>query len=870
MEDIRMAADVLRTVYDRTQGRDGFVSLEVSPYLAFDTAATMAEARRLHAAVSRPNVMIKVPGTPAGVPAIKQLVGQGINVNVTLLFSNAAYEAVADAYMAGVEELLARGGDPTRVASVASFFVSRIDSMVDAMLQSRIEEAKSADEKTKLKALQGKVAIANAKMAYQIYKKLVAGPRWQSLARRGARPQRLLWASTSTKNPAYRDVVYVEELIGADTVDTMPAQTLTAFREHGRVRPSLEEDLEGARAVLASLEEHDISLENVTARLLDDAVKLFADPFDKLLGAIERRRVKHLGGELDTQTVALPVELASSVRAASEEWRASGKVRRLWQRDPSLWTGQDEGGWMGWLDIVEDTLARGSELESLAKDVQAGGFAHVVLMGMGGSSLAPEVLASGFGAVRGWPELLVLDSTDPGQVATLEKKLDLKRTLFIVASKSGTTLEPNLFKDYFLSRVKEAVGEKEAGKRFVAITDPSSKMQHVAEADGFRRVLLGRASIGGRYSALSCFGMAPAAAAGIDVRRLLTRAALMVRSCAGSVPPEENPGVTLGLVLGVLAKTGRDKLTILTSPGLAGFGAWLEQLVAESTGKSGKGIVPVDQEWLAPPSAYGNDRVFVHLRLGAEVDAAQDAALAALEKAGQPVVRICVKDAYAIGQEFFRWEIATAVAGSVIGIHPFDQPDVEASKVVTRKLTAEYEKAGALPPETPALKSEGLWLYTDSKNAAVLSRMAGTDRTLAGWLRAHLSRIQPGDYFGLLAYLEMNEWHEVQLQAFRHAVRDAKKVATCLGFGPRFLHSTGQAYKGGPNTGVFLQVTCDDARDVQVPGRGYSFGAVKAAQARGDFDVLAERGRRLLRVHLGADVQAGLTTLQAALETALA
>jgi transaldolase/glucose-6-phosphate isomerase len=488
---------------------------------------------------------------------------------------------------------------------------------------------------------------------------------------------------------------------------------------------------------------------------------------------------------------------------------------------------------------------------------------------MGGSSLGPEVLKMTFGTVAGFPELHVLDSTDPAQVQTFEGKVNLAKTVCIVSSKSGSTLEPNIFQQYFFERVKQTVGEAAVGQHFIAITDPGSKMQQVAEEHGFRRIFFGWPSIGGRYSVLSDFGMVPAAIMGLDVQRFLDQTEYMVHSCAACVPPADNPGVVLGTIMGVLTNHGRDKVTLITSPGIWDFGAWLEQLLAESTGKDGKGLIPVDQEPLGAPGVYGKDRLFVYTRLANGADPAQDAAVQALEAAGQPVVRITVNDPYQLGEEMFRWEIATAVAGAIIGINAFNQPDVEASKIATRRLTSEYEKSGALPLETPILEADGIKLFTDGKNAAVLARSAGGAKTLAAYLKAHFNRLGAGDYCCISAYVEMNDAHQKPLQTLRQAVRDAKHVATCLGYGPRFLHSTGQAYKGGPNSGVFVQITCDDATDVPVPGRQYTFGVVKAAQARGDFEVLVERDRRALRVHLGRNVAAGLATLQQAINQAL-
>lgn len=566
---------------------------------------------------------------------------------------------------------------------------------------------------------------------------------------------------------------------------------------------------------------------------------------------------------------SLPETLASTVKATIAEWQSGGKMKRLWDRDSSLWTGSDESNWLGWLDIVDEQLAQHDQLQKVAKEVQTRQFEDVLLLGMGGSSLCPEVLRMTFGRIPHFPTLHVLDSTDPAQVKSFEHQIDIPKTLFIVSSKSGSTLEPNIFKQYFFERTRQSVGANKAGSHFIAVTDPGSKMQQVAESDRFLHIFFGRPSIGGRYSALSNFGMVPAAVMGLDTRKFLSRAAEMQKACGPSVSVEENPGAVLGIILGSAAVAGRDKVTIITSPGIWDLGAWLEQLLAESTGKIGKGIIPVDREALGSPEVYGSDRVFAYMRLETAVDARQEAKVEALEKAGQPVVRITMPDIYDLGAEFFRWEIATAVAGSIIGINAFNQPDVEASKVATRNLTSEYEKTGSLPAEKPILEDSGVKLYTDEKNAAELAKLAGSDRSLAGYLKAHLSRIKAGDYFAVLGYIQMNAEHEESLQKVRLSVRDKKRVATCLGFGPRFLHSTGQAYKGGPNSGVFLQITCDDSVELPVPGQKYTFGVVKAAQARGDFQVLAERGRRALRVHLGSNLKAGLATLQAAVQKGL-
>jgi transaldolase/glucose-6-phosphate isomerase len=869
VRDIQEAADALRPVYDETAKRDGYVSLEVAPDLADDTAGTLEEARRLWQAVGRKNLMIKVPATRAGIPAVRQLIAEGINVNVTLLFSRDVYEQVAEAYIAGLEALVARRGDPSGVASVASFFISRIDTAIDALAAARLEATSDVEPRALLSRLPGKVAIANARLTYQRYLELFHGARWQVLADSGAQTQRLLWASTGTKNGSYRDVLYVEELIGPDTVNTIPPQTLDAFRDHGRPRASLTEDVDDAFDTIDDLARLGISLSEVTDRLLADGVQLFSDAFAKLLAAVEQQSQGMRPKPIDRLSYALPGPLMAQVTASLDAWRAEGKIGRLWGRDASLWTGRDEAQWLGWLGITNGQLAHIERLTKVRDVARSAGCSHVLLLGMGGSSLCPEVMRKTFGTLSGFPQLHVLDSTDPAQVKTFEDRVDLTHTLVIVSSKSGSTLEPNILQQYFYDRVARLLGHEEAGRRFLAITDPGSKMQQVAERRGFRHVFFGWPTIGGRYSALSDFGLVPAAIMGVDVATLLDRTDEMVCACMPSVPIEENPGVALGTILGIATdRFGHDKMTIVASPGISGLGAWLEQLVAESAGKNGKGVIPIDLEPPGRLAAYGKDRLFVYLRLQSAPDLSQDAFVSELERAGHPVVRVALNDPYDLGQAFFLWEMATAVAGSILGIHPFDQPDVEASKIATRKLTGAYAERGAFPGEAPIFTADGIQLFTDEANAVELASLLDGNHTLAGYLEAHLSRLKPGDYFALLAYTEMNDAHERTLQAIRRGIRDAKHVATCLEFGPRFLHSTGQAYKGGPNRGVFLQITCDDAQDVAVPGEKYTFGVVKTAQARGDFEVLLERRRRALRVHLGRDVGAGLARLLEAMQEA--
>ena len=567
---------------------------------------------------------------------------------------------------------------------------------------------------------------------------------------------------------------------------------------------------------------------------------------------------------LNSQTHSVNPKLAHAVSAALENWDREDKTARLWSGDTSLWTGSDENRWLGWLSLADDP-GPSARLKQIVREIRREKLSHLLLLGMGGSSLFPEVLAATFGKQQGYPELHVLDSTDPAQILRFESRLDLSQTLFIVSSKSGSTLEPDILKQYFFERAKQALGESEAGRRFVAITDPGSKLQETAEKEGFRSIFPGEPAVGGRYSALSNFGRVPAALMGVDVAQFVHRARSMVQACKPQRPAHRNPGVVLGVILGTLAKAGRDKLTLIASPEISGMGAWLEQLLAESTGKDGKGIVPVEGEPVGPPGVYGEDRLFLHLRLDSSRDRTREQAVRDLKRSGHSVIQISMADRYDLGQEVFRWEMATAVAGSLLEINPFNQPDVEASKTAARDLTRRYERESSFPREAAFFSQGGISLLADEENCRLLSRAAGADPTAASILRAHLERLSPGDYFAILAYLEMSPLHQRLLQGLRRQVRDRFGVATCLGFGPRFLHSTGQAYKGGPDSGVFLQVTGGDPPDLPVPGRKYTFGAVKAAQAGGDFQVLSRRGRRALRVHLSAPLENSLRQLDRAL-----
>ncbi|HTV74806.1 MAG TPA: bifunctional transaldolase/phosoglucose isomerase [Candidatus Acidoferrales bacterium] len=871
IQDIRSAADAFRPLYESTHGADGFVSLEVSPLLAHDTAGTIASAKRLWAAVDRPNVMIKIPGTPEGVPAITEVIGSGINVNVTLIFAVDAYEATAQAYIAGLELLAQRGGSVDRIASVNSVFVSRIDTAVDKLLQEKVGHGEP------LQALMGKTGLANLKMIYQAFKKLFGTERFAALRAKGAHVQRPLWASTGTKNPAYSDLLYVENTVGKETVNTVPPATLEALLDHLHVRrDSIEEDLDGAHSVLAEIAKAQISLYDVTQKLQADGVKSFADSYNAMLKAIEykieqlrQRRSPRV--EIDLAKAQIPLDAAIASLAQNNF------LQKLWSRDPSAWSADATHAEiikhaLGWLDFPEHVLEQADDLTGFAKEC-AKRFDHVVVLGMGGSSLAPDVLRATFGKVDGFPQLHVLDSSDPAQVKTLENALDLTRSLFIVASKSGTTTEPDAFMRYFFERVQKVGGAQNAGQQFIAITDPATALVEHATRLGFRRIFLNDPDIGGRYSALSFFGMVPAALAGYDVKLLLDRGIGGLHSNARTTPVEQSDGVRFGAAIGTLAKRGRDKLTIVAHPSLAAYGTWCEQLIAESTGKSGVGIVPIEGETLGLPHEYSDDRLFVYvgegLPPGPHITGQMDAATIALRletlaSAGHPVIRLSMNDVYDIGEQFALWEIATATAGAVLGIDPFDQPNVQESKDNTKRLLAEYAKSGAF--SEPAAR-----LRTPSAQVIPLAGSAGLSLgdDLGSALAAVVSQVRPGDYIAITAYIEMNHEHQIALREIRLKLRNALRTATTIGFGPRFLHSTGQLHKGGPPTGVFLQLTADPAIDLPIPGM-VSFKTLERAQALGDFESLDKRGRRGVRLHLTAPLDQALEALSTAVDDAVA
>ncbi|HEX4405790.1 MAG TPA: bifunctional transaldolase/phosoglucose isomerase [Polyangia bacterium] len=856
VEDIRGACDLLLPVYDRSNGVDGRVSLEVLPALAANTEQTVSEGLRLAHLVGRPNVMIKVPATPEGIPAIRALTAQGVSVNVTLIFSLLQYEEVIEAYLSGLEERVSAGGKLEGQTSVASFFVSRVDAVCDKQLADKAK-AGPADVTKRAEALMGKIAIANAKMAYEIYEGIVAGARWKALVAKGASPQRLLWASTGTKDPKYADTMYLDALIGADTVNTVPPATLTAFMNHGNVSPTLSTGYEEAHAAVAELAALGIDLSRVCHGLLDDGVKSFTASMATLIGAVTARRAALLEKTAGRQRAVLPAPLAEAVEAEVLRLSQAGAPQRLWDGDPTLFTA-DAGhetsiktrlGWLRSPALMKTKLA---ELSAFAAEVRGAGFTDAVLLGMGGSSLAPEVLGAVFAGnanamkSNGGLRLHVLDNTDPAAVLAVDKLVEGKKTLFIVASKSGGTIEIQSFERHFWQKtLAQCEGDvARAGGHFVAITDPATRLGQLAEEKKYRRVFVNPADIGGRYSALSYFGLVPGALLGADVPGLVATSGEMAAASSPVVPAPDAAALRLGVIMGVAAKNRRDKLTIVASPELASLGSWIEQLVAESTGKEGKGVVPVDLEPLGAPADYGDDRLFVYIRLG-EGDAAQSRAVGALEQAGHPVVYLTLESRAALGRELFRWEVATAIAGVVLGVNPFDEPNVTEAKLATSALLAAYAKDAKLP------------------QAEDVCGPGDVER-----LRALLSTAPPQDYVALCAYFTRTDARDALLTKVRVAIRARAKNATTVGYGPRFLHSTGQLHKGGANTGVFLQLTADAPKDLPIPGEPYTFATLRNAQALGDLQVLRRRSRRALRVNLGADIDAGLAALLSTIEKA--
>ncbi len=845
IRDIQDACDTFAPVYMAQGGRDGFVSLEVSPLLAHNTAETIAMAKDLWARVARPNLMVKIPGTAEGLPAIEECTYAGLNINVTLVFSIEMYEKAARAYIRGIERRIAEGLPVESINSVNSVFVSRIDTAVDKLLQARIDKGEK-----NLENLLGKAGVAGLKITYEKYREIFHGEAFAKCRAAGAAVQRPLWASTSTKNPRYYDLMYVESVVAPETINTMPDATLAALLDHGKIAPNtIEQGLQEAHATFRALHDVKISLFDVTRKLQIDGVSLFSDAYTALLGAIVYKQKQLASG---SERVAL------SLGAVRSHYDTA--LEKLAREDflKNLWTRREHPHVLGWLDVPQRSLESSPELLSCADELRSA-FDFAVVCGMGGSSLAPDILAETFGKIDRFPRLLVLDSTDPQQIAELEAAIHLPRTLFIISSKSGTTTEPNAFYAYFHAKVSKAVGATNAGRHFVAISDPGTPLFEEARRAHFRTCFQGDPDIGGRYSALSAFGMAPAAIAGYNVTLLLDRGLGAMHANDRNVDPRKVPGIRLGAAIGGFALSGRNKLTIVTHPAVRAFGAWAEQLVAESTGKNGRGIVPVEGERLGEPENYGDDRLFVYV--GATLpdpERGTEERLQALERAGHPIVRLAMNDAYDLGEQFYLWEVAIAAAGSLLQIDAFDQPNVQESKDNTKALLERFARTGRIDEPVPSTGGPDF-------DVTFLSGSAG-----AAQLRDVFLQVRPGDYVAITAYVARNRAHAALLDEIRLDVRDALRVATTVGFGPRFLHSTGQLHKGGPPTVVMLQITAQEPSDPTIPGMNVGFRTLLAAQALGDWQSLDKRGRRGARVHLRGDIPEGLRALKVVVSEALA
>lgn len=818
IEDIRAACDAFAPLYEESNGGDGFVSIEVSPDLAHDTEKTIAQAEQLWVRVARPNLMVKIPATKEGIPAIRKTIAAGLNINITLIFSLTRYAEVMEAYLSGLEERAAAGHPIDHIASVASFFVSRVDTKIDPKLSDG-------------SPLKGKAAIANAKLAYDEYHKTFAGRRWENLKVKGARVQRPLWASTSTKNPAYPDTIYMDSLIGPETVNTVPPATLEAFRDHGVAAMTLSRDVDKAQEEIAQLEAVGISMDVVTQELEDEGVKAFAEAFAQLLATIDERR-KNAASSLG------PIADSVSKRIALLE--ADSVPARLWKHDPTLWaSNKDTAGQhevtirMGWLDSTDKARKKLKEYQSFSDEIIKEKIERVLVLGMGGSSLTAEVFSSLLAAagIEGSLSLAILDSTNPTQVALAAEQYPPDKSLYIVASKSGGTAEVMAAFDYFWKL------SKQDGSRFIATTDPNTSLEALARKRNFRKIFSADEFVGGRYSALTDFGLVPAALLGMDLNQLLDRADWMKSQCGEHIPAARNPGLALGAVIGESALGGRDKLTVLSDAPLSAFAGWIEQIIAESSGKNGKGILPVPLEPIGSPEVYGDDRIFIYLRQTGE----HDESVAALRKAGHPVIQSPISNVYDIGAEMFRWEIATVSACSILGVNAFDQPNVESSKKITKAKIAEYQKKGKLKEGKPAWRKDGV---------TVFSPTAVTGASLKSVLGSFLKKAKLNGYVAINAYLPRNAEMIDALQKMRVAIRAKTGNAATAGFGPRFQHSTGQFHKGGIKDGLFLIITAEPEKDMDIPTEGLTFGTLIRAQALGDYEALIEAKRKVLRVHL--------------------
>ena len=858
--DIREACDLFLAVFHKTCGEHGFVSLEVLPSLAFNEGATVEEARRLFRLVNRPNVMIKVPATEQGVRAVRCLIGEGINVNVTLIFSQKNYKDVANAYLDGLEAFRKTGGDLSRVHSVASVFVSRIDTDIDKQLDAKLATEKDAARRMLLTDLKGRAAIANSKMIYRAFKEIFHSARFRALKDQGAYVQKPLWASTSCKNSSYSDLIYVETLVGKDTVNTLPQNTWEALLAHGEIRPgSVEENIADAEAAISGLKSLGIDIHAVCDRLQKDGVKSFVNSFESLMATLEKKRDFKMASPVKVN-VSLPDNLEKNVKDTIAQLAKKDVHSRWLAKDPTLWTNDALHqkvilNRLGWVDNCEKITGKLYEIDALQEKLFKAKVRDIVLLGMGGSSLAAEVLSLILkkpahqvkGALKGI-RFHLLDTTDPASILKVEKIVSYPTTIFLVGSKSGSTIETRSQYQYFFDRVKKFYknDENKAAERFVIVTDHGSPLETLGRSKTFGGLFLNPQDIGGRYSALSFFGLVPAALLGINVRPVLADAGRFLDGMRSTKDISKNEGISLGILLGALALKGKDKLTFWTSPELSSFSDWSEQLIAESTGKDGKGITPVAGEMPLSLDRYGSDRVFVMLRLKGENEKLWATRIQGLKAKGFPVLDFVWSDGTNVGGEFLRWEVATSFASVVLKVNPFDEPNVTESKNITSRLLEDVKKKKSLPKPGKLLVA---------KNATLSS---GDKKTLA----AFFGKLPKNGFVSLLAYVDRSPATRKVLQGLQKSMASALKVPVLSGFGPRYLHSIGQLYKGGPKLGVFIEFFVKDGKDVKIPGEVYGFSQLKRAQAMGDYEAISSKGLSILAVDLGSSVATGFSAFQ--------
>lgn len=833
IEDIQATADLFMPLYVQTNGNDGFVSLEVSPKLAYDPDKTIHQAIELWNRVNRKNLMVKIPATKEGLVAIRQAIAAGININVTLIFSVKRYAEVIDAYLSGLEDRLTKNLPINKIASVASFFVSRVDSKIDSNLETLVNNNQL--DKQNFLNLRGKAAIANSKLAYGLFENIFNSERFLTLSKHGAKVQRPLWASTSTKNPEYYDVVYVEELIGNFTVNTMPPQTLDAFRDHGKAEIKIKNNLDSAKNLFTTLNSIGVDIDVVTEMLEDEGVRAFEKAFDSLLETIETRKssfqekLKNLGEEVPNRLKKL---------------EKSHIVNRIYEKDPSVWTNDDQSAVLipnrlNWLDAPFLANNNISEINQFRDEIINEGFTHAVLLGMGGSSLAAEVMSLFFRGVEDGLQFSILDSTDPRQVKHAEEHNPEGKTLYIVSSKSGGTTEVQTFLKYFYQVMKDYAGDG-AGKYFIAITDPDTELSRQGMELNFRKIFYADPSVGGRYSALTAFGLVPAALIGVELDTFVQKSKNFAIQCRPGVPSGRNPGLVLGSILAEAALKGLDKLSIIAEEPYRSFGSWMEQLIAESSGKGGKGIIPIDIEPFVDTENYSNDRLFVYLKN----DGLFQERIDKLSGNGYPIITFEISDVYDLSAEFFRWEFATAVACSILCVDAFDQPDVQDNKIRTKSKIKEFQSTGSFDFGIPIVELNNATIYSNQLSLE-LSGMS-----LASVIEEFFATARKGDFVAINAYLPRLQNTKKDLQQFRHFILQKTGKATTLGFGPRFLHSTGQLHKGGPDKGIFIQITDSSLLDLEIPGFGLTFQSLLTAQALGDYEALVNRNRRVIWIHL--------------------